>query len=73
MQKFYDTYSFNVIPRIGEIILHDRQSYQYLVESIRKFPSQEAFKKMIGEAGFKNTSYQNLSFGAAAIHVGEKI
>ncbi|MSP33309.1 MAG: bifunctional demethylmenaquinone methyltransferase/2-methoxy-6-polyprenyl-1,4-benzoquinol methylase UbiE [Rickettsiales bacterium] len=73
LQKFYDTYSFNVIPRIGEIILHDRQSYQYLVESIRKFPSQEAFKKMIGQAGFKNTSYQNLSFGAAAIHVGEKI
>lgn len=72
LQKFYDSYSFNVIPHIGEIVLHDRQSYQYLVESIRKFPSQEAFKKMIEDAGFKNASYQNLSFGAAAIHVGNK-
>ncbi len=72
LQKFYDSYSFNVIPRIGEIILSDRESYQYLVESIRKFPSQEMFKKMIEQAGFKNASYQNLSFGAAAIHVGYK-
>jgi len=72
LQKFYDSYSFNVIPRIGEIILKDRESYQYLVESIRKFPSQENFKKMITEAGFNSASYQNLSFGAAAIHVGRK-
>jgi len=72
LQKFYDSYSFNVIPRIGEIILNDRESYQYLVESIRKFPSQELFKKMIEQSGFKNASYQNLSFGAAAIHVGIK-
>ena len=72
LQKIYDTYSFNVIPKIGEIILKDRASYQYLVESIRKFPTQDEFKKMIENAGFKNTSYQNLTFGAAAIHVGEK-
>jgi ubiquinone/menaquinone biosynthesis methyltransferase len=72
LQKFYDSYSFNVIPRIGEIILSDRESYQYLVESIRKFPSQEMFKKMIEQTGFKNASYQNLSFGTAAIHVGLK-
>ncbi len=72
LQKFYDAYSFKVIPKIGEVILKDRESYQYLVESIRKFPSQDDFKKMIEEAGFKNTRYQNLSFGIAAIHVGEK-
>jgi demethylmenaquinone methyltransferase / 2-methoxy-6-polyprenyl-1,4-benzoquinol methylase len=72
LQKIYDAYSFKVIPKIGEVILKDRSSYQYLVESIRKFPSQDEFKKMIEQAGFKNVSYQNLSFGAAAIHVGSK-
>lgn len=72
LQKIYDTYSFKVIPKIGELVLKDRESYQYLVESIRKFPPQDQFKKMIDDAGFKNTSYQNLSFGAAAIHVGIK-
>lgn len=72
LQKFYDCYSFNIIPHIGEIILKDRESYQYLVESIRKFPNQEKFQKMLEEAGFKNTSYQNLSFGTAAIHIGYK-
>ena len=72
LQKIYDAYSFKVIPKIGEVVLKDRASYQYLVESIRKFPDQDAFKKMIEKAGFKNVSYQNLSFGAAAIHVGIK-
>ncbi len=72
LQKFYDIYSFNIIPKIGEIILKDRASYQYLVESIRKFPSQEDFKKMIEKAGFKNVRYKNLNFGIAAIHVAEK-
>lgn len=72
LQKIYDTYSFKVIPKIGEVILKDRQSYQYLVESIRKFPNQDEFKKMIEVAGFKNVFYRNLSFGAAAIHVGYK-
>ncbi len=72
LQKIYDAYSFKVIPKIGEVVLKDRASYQYLVESIRKFPSQDEFKKMIEKAGFKNVSYQNLSFGAAAIHVGYK-
>lgn len=73
LQKFYDAYSFNVIPRVGEIILKDRESYQYLVESIRKFPSQDVFRGMIEKAGFKSASYQNLSFGTAAIHVGQKL
>jgi ubiquinone/menaquinone biosynthesis methyltransferase len=72
LQKIYDAYSFKVIPKIGEVVLKDRNSYQYLVESIRKFPSQNDFQKMIAKAGFENVSYKNLSFGAAAIHVGVK-
>jgi len=72
LQKIYDIYSFKMIPTIGEIVLKDRASYQYLVESIRKFPAQDEFKKMITTAGFKNASYKNLSFGAAAIHTGIK-
>ncbi len=72
LQKIYDKYSFNIIPKIGEVVLNDRASYQYLVESIRKFPKQEDFKKMIENAGFKNASYQNLTFGCVAIHVGYK-
>lgn len=72
LQKIYDIYSFKLIPKIGEVVLKDRASYQYLVESIRKFPSQDEFKKMIEKAGFKNVSYENLTFGTAAIHVGIK-
>jgi demethylmenaquinone methyltransferase/2-methoxy-6-polyprenyl-1,4-benzoquinol methylase len=72
LQKIYDSYSFNVIPKIGEVILKDRESYQYLVESIRNFPNQDKFKEMIEFAGFKNASYKNLTFGVAAIHCGEK-
>lgn len=72
LQKIYDIYSFKLIPKIGEVVLKDRDSYQYLVESIRKFPPQDEFKKMIEKAGFKNASYQNLTFGTAAIHTGIK-
>jgi ubiquinone/menaquinone biosynthesis methyltransferase len=72
LQKIYDFYSFNVIPKIGEIDAKDKESYQYLVESIRKFPPQAEFKKMMEEAGFENVTYKNLSFGSAAIHVGYK-
>ena len=72
-QKAYDLYSFNVIPTIGKLITNDRSSYQYLVESIRKFPDQETFLSMVQHAGFKNTSYRNLSLGIAALHSGWKI
>ena len=72
LQKIYDTYSFNVIPKIGGIVLNDKDSYQYLVESIRQFPPQDKFKKMIEDAGFENAKYQNLSAGIAAIHTGIK-
>lgn len=73
MQKAYDLYSFNVIPRMGQLIAQDRDSYQYLVESIRKFPDQEAFVRMIRDAGFANVKYRNLSMGIAALHSGWKI
>jgi len=67
VQKIYDQYSFKIIPKIGEFILKDHDSYQYLVESIRKFPSQNQFKKMLEDAGFSRVSYQNQNFGVVAI------
>ena len=73
LQKLYDLYSFNVIPRMGQAIAGDRDSYQYLVESIRKFPDQEIFAGMIREAGFEQVKYRNLSMGIAALHSGWKI
>jgi demethylmenaquinone methyltransferase/2-methoxy-6-polyprenyl-1,4-benzoquinol methylase len=73
MQKAYDLYSFNVIPRMGQIVAGDRDSYQYLVESIRKFPDQETFAAMIRQAGFAQVKYRNLTLGIAALHSGWKI
>lgn len=73
MQKVYDAYSFNVIPKMGELIANDRDSYQYLVESIRKFPDQETFLGMVRKAGFENAKYRNLSMGIACLHSGWKI
>jgi demethylmenaquinone methyltransferase/2-methoxy-6-polyprenyl-1,4-benzoquinol methylase len=73
LQKLYDLYSFNVIPRMGQLIAGDRDSYQYLVESIRRFPDQDRFAEMIGAAGFEQVSYRNLSMGIAALHSGWKI
>ncbi len=73
MQKAYDLYSFNVIPRMGQAIAGDRDSYQYLVESIRQFPDQDRFATMIRDAGFEQVSYRNLSMGIAALHSGWKL
>ncbi|MEM9717321.1 MAG: bifunctional demethylmenaquinone methyltransferase/2-methoxy-6-polyprenyl-1,4-benzoquinol methylase UbiE [Pseudomonadota bacterium] len=73
LQQMYDLYSYNVIPTMGQIIANDRDSYQYLVESIRKFPDQDRFKSMIEEAGFENAKYRNLSMGIAALHSGWKL
>jgi demethylmenaquinone methyltransferase / 2-methoxy-6-polyprenyl-1,4-benzoquinol methylase len=72
-QWVYDKYSFNVIPVMGQVVANDRDSYQYLVESIRKFPNQETFAAMIRTAGFDLVSYRNLSMGIAALHSGWKI
>ncbi len=73
LQKAYDLYSFNVIPRMGQVIANDRDSYQYLVESIRRFPDQETFAEMIRDAGFGQVKYRNLSMGIAALHSGWKL
>ena len=73
MQWAYDRYSFNVIPVMGQLIANDRDSYQYLVESIRKFPDQETFAGMIRDAGFERVQYRNLSMGIAALHSGWKL
>lgn len=73
MQKAYDLYSFNVIPVMGQVIANDRDSYQYLVESIRKFPDQESFAAMIRDAGFGQVKYRNLTMGVAALHSGWKL
>lgn len=73
MQKAYDLYSFNVIPVMGQVVADDRASYQYLVESIRKFPDQETFAAMIRDAGFGQVRYRNLTMGIAALHSGWKL
>ncbi len=72
-QWVYDRYSFNVIPALGQLVANDRDSYQYLVESIRKFPDQDTFAGMIRTAEFDLVSYRNLSMGIAALHSGWKI
>ncbi len=73
MQKVYDLYSFNIIPQMGRAIAGDRDSYQYLVESIRKFPDQETFLGMVRDAGFEQAKYRNLSMGIACLHSGWKL
>ena len=71
--ELYDRYSEHLIPRTGKTVANDEESYRYLVESIRRFPKMEAFRKMIGEAGFKSTSVEPILGGLVAIHGGWKI
>ncbi|XP_028270074.1 2-methoxy-6-polyprenyl-1,4-benzoquinol methylase, mitochondrial [Parambassis ranga] len=73
LARLYDAYSFQMIPVLGEVIAGDWKSYQYLVESIRKFPSQEEFKHMIEDAGFCSVQYYNLTGGVVALHSGFKL
>lgn len=73
LSKLYDVYSFKVLPKMGELIANDSESYKYLAESIRQFPSQEALKSRMEEAGFELCKYTNLSNGIAAIHTGKKV
>ena len=70
LRAAYDAYSFNVIPAIGEAVAHDRDSYQYLVESIRRFPDQRRFASMIEAAGFARVGWTDFSAGVAALHTG---
>ncbi|KAG5878552.1 hypothetical protein JTB14_018874 [Gonioctena quinquepunctata] len=72
-QWVYDQYSFQMIPVLGQIIAGKWKAYQYLVESIRQFPTQENFKSMIEEAGFRQVTYENLTLGIVAVHSGFKI
>ena len=72
LQKLYDLYSFNVIPKLGKMIAGDADSYQYLVESIRNFPDQDTFVARIRAAGFGQVKYRNLSLGIAALQSGWK-
>jgi demethylmenaquinone methyltransferase / 2-methoxy-6-polyprenyl-1,4-benzoquinol methylase len=70
LRSAYDVYSFNAIPALGQIVAGDRDSYRYLVESIRRFPDQEHFAEMMRGAGFEQVSFRNLSMGIVAIHSG---
>lgn len=73
LRKFYDAYSYAVIPKMGGVLTGDSESYQYLVESIRKFPRQEQFADMLSTAGFGRVNYEDYSGGICALHWGWKI
>jgi demethylmenaquinone methyltransferase/2-methoxy-6-polyprenyl-1,4-benzoquinol methylase len=73
LEKIYDTYSFSVLPWLGDVVADDRESYQYLAESIRQFPDQDRFAQMITDAGLAQVTYRNLSGGIAAIHSAWRI
>jgi demethylmenaquinone methyltransferase/2-methoxy-6-polyprenyl-1,4-benzoquinol methylase len=70
LQQIYDVYSFSVLPAMGQLVAQDKESYQYLAESIRKHPDQETLAEMMRQAGFETVSYQNLTGGIVAIHHG---
>ncbi len=72
IRRFYDLYSFNIIPKIGQVVADDEASYQYLVESIRQFPPADEFKAMIEKAGFRDVGYKKMTHGVVAIHWGVK-
>ena len=73
LDRLYDLYSFNVIPRIGAAVTGDRDAYQYLVESIRKFPKPKVFARMIEAAGFRRVSFTQMTGGVVAMHSGWKL
>ncbi|MDP1735504.1 MAG: class I SAM-dependent methyltransferase [Sulfuritalea sp.] len=72
LAPFYDLYSFLVIPRLGALIAREPQAYQYLVESIRRFPDQLDFAALVQQAGFGDVRWENVSFGIACLHFGRK-
>jgi len=72
LSKAYDTYSFNVLPKMGRLIADDAESYQYLAESIRMHPDQETLQGMMEDAGFANCEYHNMTGGIVALHKGVK-
>ncbi|WP_439586632.1 bifunctional demethylmenaquinone methyltransferase/2-methoxy-6-polyprenyl-1,4-benzoquinol methylase UbiE [Hydrogenophaga sp.] len=72
LEKAYDWYSFNVLPKLGKLVANDEASYRYLAESIRMHPGQEALRQLMREAGFGHVDVHNLSAGVVALHVGIK-
>ena len=72
LDKVYDAYSFNIMPKIGSVVANDEESYRYLVESIRRFPKQDDLMTIMSTAGFVHNDYTNLTGGIAAIHSGWK-
>ena len=73
LRDAYDLYSFRIIPRLGEVIARDRGSYQYLVESIRRFPDQDGLAHRMTAAGLSRVQYRNLMGGVAALHSGWRL
>jgi demethylmenaquinone methyltransferase/2-methoxy-6-polyprenyl-1,4-benzoquinol methylase len=73
LEKFYDAYSFNVIPALGRWVTGDADSYRYLVESIRMHPDQDTLKQMLDTCGYVSTDYFNLTGGIVALHRGYKV
>lgn len=72
LAKIYDTYSFNVLPRLGKVFANDSDSYKYLAESIRMHPDQSTLLQMLDSAGFGNTDFHNMTGGVVALHRGIK-
>ncbi|GKZ00212.1 hypothetical protein MPSEU_000974200 [Mayamaea pseudoterrestris] len=72
LRQVYDIYSFHLLPTLGELVANDRASYQYLVESIRQMPNQDALRFRMQQAGMEETSYENLTGGIVALHQGYK-
>ena len=72
LTKAYDTYSFNILPKIGKLVADDEDSYRYLAESIRMHPDQETLKGMLEQAGLVNCRYNNMTGGIVALHFGIK-
>jgi demethylmenaquinone methyltransferase/2-methoxy-6-polyprenyl-1,4-benzoquinol methylase len=73
LDRLYDFYSFNVIPRLGRVVAGDAESYRYLVESIRDFPRPQAFAAMLRTAGFARVSFQLMTGGIVALHCGWRL
>jgi len=72
LSKIYDTYSFNILPKLGKLVANDSESYKYLAESIRMHPDQDTLKGMMEEAGLTQCQYHNMSGGIVALHRGVK-
>jgi demethylmenaquinone methyltransferase/2-methoxy-6-polyprenyl-1,4-benzoquinol methylase len=73
LDKAYDFYSFNILPKMGKVIANDEDSYRYLAESIRMHPDQDTLKRMMQEAGFERCTYHNMTGGIVALHKGFKL